>query len=59
MTYNLLARTYSCLGEFRAAINSEKEALSIFESVVSVQLAHLFFNISNATTRSLAARKRA
>lgn len=35
MNHHLLARTYSCMGEYRAAINSEKETLGIFEAAVS------------------------
>ncbi|ESO91745.1 hypothetical protein LOTGIDRAFT_233341 [Lottia gigantea] len=31
MSYHLLARTYSCQGNFRAALQSEKEAFSIYK----------------------------
>ncbi|RUS81427.1 hypothetical protein EGW08_010811 [Elysia chlorotica] len=32
MTYHLVARTHSCRGDFRAALQSEKEAFSIYKS---------------------------
>ncbi|KAK3710501.1 hypothetical protein RRG08_021316 [Elysia crispata] len=32
MTYHLVARTHSCRGDFRSALQSEKEAFSIYKS---------------------------
>ena len=34
MTYHLVARTHSCRGDFRSALQSEKEAFSIYKSKV-------------------------
>lgn len=35
VSYHLVARTQSCMGEFRAALNNEKETYSIYKSQVS------------------------
>jgi protein TIF31 len=34
MNYHLVARTHSCRGDFRAALQSEKEAFSIYKHMV-------------------------
>lgn len=35
MNYHLVARTHSCRGDFRAALQSEKEAYAIYKQTVS------------------------
>ena len=35
MSYHLIARTYSCKGDFRTALQNEKEAYTIYKQVVS------------------------
>ena len=34
MNYSLVSRTFSCKGDFRAALQNEKEAFAIFKSLV-------------------------
>jgi protein TIF31 len=34
MNYHLVARTHSCRGDFRAALQSEKEAYAIYKQTV-------------------------
>ena len=34
MSYHLVARTHSCRGDFRAALQSEKEAYAIYKQMV-------------------------
>ena len=36
MNYHLVARTHSCRGDFRAALQSEKEAFTIYKRTVRV-----------------------
>lgn len=36
VSYHLLARTQSCMGDFRSALNSEKETYGIYKQLVSV-----------------------
>ena len=36
MTYHLVARTHSCRGDFRAALQSEKEAFAIYKKMVTL-----------------------
>lgn len=35
VSYHLLARTQSCMGDFRSALNSEKETYAIYKQQVS------------------------
>lgn len=35
VSYHLVARTQSCMGDFRSALNSEKETFSIYKQQVS------------------------
>lgn len=35
VSYHLVARTQSCMGDFRSALNNEKETYSIYKSQVS------------------------
>lgn len=37
VSYHLIARTQSCMGDFRAAINSEKETYAIYKHLVSIK----------------------
>lgn len=46
MNYHLVARTHSCRGDFRAALQSEKEAYAIYKQTVSKS------NISSISSRS-------
>lgn len=34
VSYHLMARTQSCMGDFRSALNNEKETYSIYKSQV-------------------------
>lgn len=36
MNYHLVARTHSCRGDFRAALQSEKEAFTIYKRTVRI-----------------------
>lgn len=36
VSYHLIARTQSCMGNFRSALNNEKEAYAIYKQHVSV-----------------------
>lgn len=36
VSYHLVARTQSCMGDFRSALNSEKETYAIYKQQVSV-----------------------
>lgn len=38
VSYHLIARTQSCMGDFRAAINSEKETYAIYKQLVNIEL---------------------
>lgn len=35
VSHHLLARTQSCMGDFRSALNSEKETYAIYKQLVS------------------------
>lgn len=35
MSYHLVARTHSCKGDFRTALQNEKEAYAIYKQLVS------------------------
>jgi len=35
VSYHLVARTQSCMGDFRSALNSEKETYAIYKQLVS------------------------
>lgn len=37
VSYHLLARTQSCMGDFRSALNSEKETYGIYKQLVSAR----------------------
>lgn len=37
MSYHLVARAYSCKGDFRTALNNEKEAYTVYKQQVSKQ----------------------
>lgn len=36
VSYHLVARTQSCMGNFRSALNNEKEAYAIYKQQVSI-----------------------
>ena len=36
VSYHLVARTQSCMGDFRSALNSEKETYAIYKQQVSL-----------------------
>ena len=46
MSYHLIARTYSCKGDFRTALQNEKEAYTIYKQVVSLFLQEVGLEIS-------------
>lgn len=48
VSYHLLARTQSCMGNFRSALNNEKEAYAIYKQqvcIVEIPLVGIYFII--------------
>lgn len=51
VSYHLVARTQSCMGDFRSALNSEKETYAIYKQQVSLAITvimiiiNLFFSL--------------
>lgn len=41
VSFHLVARTQSCMGDFRSALNNEKETYAIYKQ----QVEHIFFTI--------------
>lgn len=38
MSYHLVARTQSCMGDFRSALSNERETYAIYKQQVSIKL---------------------
>lgn len=43
VSYHLVARTQSCMGDFRSALNSEKETYAIYKQQVWITTLHYYF----------------
>lgn len=41
VSHHLMARTLSCMGDFRSALNSEKETYAIYKQLVGVSLQYI------------------